>query len=160
MSVEMTEEKIDVSRVDEIVGSYEGQTGILLSILHDIQSEYNYLPRQALAQVAARLEIPLSRIYRLASFYNAFSLQPRGEHLVNVCLGTACHVRGAPGVLEAIERELEIAKGETTPDRNFSLETVNCLGACALGPIVVIDGEYFGGMNTAKVAKLLKKYRK
>ena len=102
--------------------------------------------------------IPLSQVYSVATFFRAFSLEPTGRHLINVCLGTACHVRGALRILERIERELGIKRGETTKDLDFTLETVNCVGACALGPIVIVDGEYSGQMSTEKVSPMFKKY--
>ena len=145
-------------KVGSILDSYRHDTGLLVSILQDIQVEYNYLPREALMQVSQGLEVPLSRVYSVATFFKAFSLTPRGRHLINVCLGTACHVRGAVRILEGIERELGIKVGETTENLRFSLETVNCVGACALGPIVIIDGEYSGQMKTDKVKPLLEGY--
>jgi len=131
---------------------------MLVSILQDIQAEYNYLPKEALVEVSLILDVPLSRIYSVSTFFKAFSLEPRGRHLINVCLGTACHVRGAPKVLEEIERELDIKAGKTTEDLKYTLETVNCVGCCALGPIVIVDGEYHGQMKTDKVKALLENY--
>jgi NADH-quinone oxidoreductase subunit E len=109
--------------------------------------------------VAKQLEIPAAQIYHIATFYKAYSLKPRGKHQCNVCTGTACHVRGAPLVLEELERKLSIKVGDTTEDMEFSLTTVNCLGACALGPLVTVDGEYFGNMNPSKVARMLKQIK-
>jgi NADH-quinone oxidoreductase subunit E len=146
------------SKVNEITGRYQNQESFLVSILQDIQTVYNYLPRESLAGVSQNLNIPLSQVYSVATFFKAFSLKPRGRHLVDVCLGTACHVRGAVRVLEAIERELGIKAGETTQDLKYTLETVNCVGACALGPIVVIDGEHIGGMKTDRVKPLVDSY--
>jgi NADH-quinone oxidoreductase subunit E len=131
---------------------------MLVSILQDVQSEYNYLPKEALAQVSQDLDIPLTRVYSVATFFKAFSLKPRGRHIINVCLGTACHVRGAVRIRDEIERELDIKPGETTKDLKFTLETVNCVGACALGPIVIIDGKYSGQMKPDKVKTLLESY--
>lgn len=131
----------------------------LIPILQDIQSEYHYLPEGAIREVAKALNLPLIQVYGVASFFKAFSLTPKGKHTIQVCLGTACHVRRAPAVLDEIERELGIMSGETTKDKLFSLETVNCLGACALGPVVVIDGKYYGQMNASKVKKMLAKYK-
>lgn len=130
----------------------------LISVLEAIQSRYRYLPREAMVLVSERLDVPLSQTYSVATFYHAFSLKPRGKYLIRVCLGTACHVRGSPRVLEKVSRLLSIKPGETTPDRLFTLETVNCLGACALGPIMVVENEYFGQMNSARVAAALDKY--
>ena len=145
-------------KVGSILGNYQCDKGMVISILQDIQAEYNYLPREALMQVSQGLEVPLSQVYSVATFFKAFSLIPRGRHLINVCLGTACHVRGAVKILEETERELGIKPGETTEDLRFTLETVNCVGACALGPIVIIDGEYSGQMKTTKVKPLLENY--
>lgn len=145
--------------VQDIIKSYGGSLDSLTSILHDIQSEYNYLPEDALRQVAKDLGLPIIQVYGVGTFFKAFSLKPRGKHQCNVCLGTACHVRGAPAVLEEMERQLGIKRGETTEDMQFTLENVNCLGACALGPIVVVDGKYYGQMNTGKVNKTLAKHK-
>ena len=145
-------------RVEEILDRYQHHEGFLVSILQDIQAEYNYLPPEALAETSRGLGIPLTQVYSLATFFKAFSLRPRGRHLVHVCMGTACHVRGAVRVLEAIERELGINPGETTKELKYTLETVNCVGACALGPIVVVDGEHVGGMKTEKVKPVLDNY--
>jgi NADH-quinone oxidoreductase subunit E len=131
---------------------------MLVSILQDVQAEYNYLPEEALVEVSQTLGAPLSQVFSVATFFKAFSLEPRGRYLINVCLGTACHVRGAVKVLEAIERELDIETGGTTKDLKFTLERVNCVGCCALGPVVVINGEYHGQMKTDKVKALLKNY--
>lgn len=144
--------------ITKIIEKYQNSKSSIIQILHDIQDEYNYLPKEALVFVARQLHIPLSRIYSIATFYAAFSLIPRGKHLCTVCLGTACHVRGAPGVLNRIEERMGIKSGSTTSDNMFTLETVNCLGACALAPIVVIDGEYHGQTTANKVDKLLNKY--
>ena len=144
--------------VATILDRYQHDSGLLVSVLQDVQSEYNYLPRVALEEVSQSLSIPLTRVYSVATFFKAFSLKPRGRHRVNVCLGTACHVRGAVRVLEAIERELGIKPGETTKDLRYTLETVNCVGACALGPIVIVGEDYAGEMATDKVKTLLDKY--
>ncbi len=131
----------------------------LLALLGEIQERYHYLPPYALVLLSETLDVPLSQIYSVATFYNAYNLEPRGKHLVRVCMGTACHVRGAPHILDRLERQLEIRAGETTRDRNVTLETVNCLGACALGPMVVHDGAYTGGVDIAKTDRLLKTLR-
>ncbi|NIM90995.1 MAG: NAD(P)H-dependent oxidoreductase subunit E [Candidatus Aminicenantes bacterium] len=149
---------MDFDRVDKILKAYGMKETHLVSILLDIQTEANFLPREILSYVAKKLGIPLSQVCRFATFYKAFSLKPRGRHVIKTCLGTACHVRGAVKVLQTIERELGIRDGDTTRDFKFTLETVNCLGACALGPLVVIDNDYYGQMNTTKVPKMLKDY--
>lgn len=144
--------------VDRVLGKYQHDRGMLVSVLQDIQAALNYLPEEALEQVSQSLEVPVSQVYSVATFFKAFSLQPRGRHLINVCLGTACHVRGAAKVLDKIERELGIKSGETTQDLRFTLERVNCVGACALGPMVIIDQEYHGEISTDKVEAMLEKY--
>jgi len=154
-------ERTKISKeVDEIVSRYEEQIIGSVGILQDIQKRYNYLPKEALVHMAKRLDVPLSQVYGLATFYKAFSLKPRGKHLISVCMGTACHVRGAPRIADEIQRRLNIKPGQTSRDLQFSLETVNCLGACALGPLMVIDGEYFGKMSARKVEAILKRYKK
>ena len=152
-----TKNKCDCKEVAAIVQKYGCNRDSLISILQDVQALYHYLPEHSLKAVARELDIPLIRVYGVATFFKAFSLEPRGEHTVCVCLGTACHVRGAPAILDETERQLGIKAGETTADMTYSLETVNCLGACALGPLMVIDGEYQGQMTTAKVRKSLRK---
>lgn len=153
---------IEVKEIEEKVGRiirhYQNESNMLVSILQDVQREYNYLPREALMKVTRDLNVPVSRVYSVATFFKAFSLKPRGRHLVSVCLGTACHVRGAIKVLEKIERELEIKSGETTGDLRFTLETVNCVGACALGPVVKVNEEYHGEMTSDKVDSVLASY--
>jgi NADH-quinone oxidoreductase subunit E len=151
--------KPDKKKIKSILSRYDSDAGMLVAILQDVQAEYNYLPREALEQVGQGLDIPFSQVYSVASFFKAFSLKPRGRHLINVCLGTACHVRGAVRVLDEVERELNIKSGETTEDLRYTLETVNCVGACALGPIVVVDGTYSGQMNSSKVKPLLESYK-
>ena len=145
-------------KIGSILDNYQSDKRLLVSILQDIQAEYNYLPREALTQISQDLSVPLSQVYSVATFFKAFSLTPRGRHLINVCLGTACHVRGAARVLETLERELGIKPGDTTEDLKYTLETVNCVGACALGPIVIVDGKYSGQMKTDKVRPLLESY--
>jgi NADH-quinone oxidoreductase subunit E len=147
-------------RVEDILKSYSNSPDSLISILQDIQSECQYLPENSIRHVAKKLGLPLIQVYGVATFFKAFSLTPRGKHTVSVCLGTACHVRGASAVLDELERQLGIQSGETTEDMQFTLESVNCLGACALGPIVVVDGKYYGQMNAGKVRKTLLSYKK
>jgi len=145
-------------KVVAVINKYNADKGQLISILQDIQAEFHYLPQESLTQVSDTIGVPLSRVYSVATFFKAFSLKPRGKHLINVCLGTACHVRGTSKVLEQLERSLNASRGETTSDFKFTLETVNCMGCCALGPVVNIDGEYFGQMSAAKVDSLLARY--
>jgi len=146
--------------IDQILKKFEYRESAIIAILQEVQEKQNYLPEKDLEYISEKLPIPLTRIYRIASFYNAFSLKPRGKHIVSVCLGTACHVRGAPMVLDRLKLELGIDVGEMTEDGLFSLETVNCLGACAMGPIVVFGKEYHGQMTPAKVEPAIKKYKK
>jgi len=150
----------ECEKVKAIIRAYGGSRDSLISILQDIQYEYKYLPENMLRLVAKQLELPLIQVYGVATFFKAFSLKPRGKHIVSVCLGTACHVRGAPAVLDEVERQLGTEPGETTEDMQFTLETVNCLGACALGPIMVVDGKYHGQVGPGKVKKILNRYRK
>jgi len=150
---------MSLEKINQILKKHNRDESALIAILQDIQAEENYLPQDVLKHVAKSMDVPLTRVYSLATFYKAFSLKPRGKHLINVCLGTACHVRGAPRILEKLERDLRVKAGETTEDKKFTLETVNCLGACALGPIVVVDGTYHGQMTSSKVSSLLKGYQ-
>jgi NADH-quinone oxidoreductase subunit E len=149
-----------IGAVEGIINKYGGSRDSLVSILQDVQTEYRYLPEDALRLIAENLGLQMVQVYGVATFFKAFSLKPRGEHIVSVCLGTACHVRGAQSVLDEVKRQLHIEPGETTEDMRFSLETVNCLGACALGPIVVVDGKYHGQMNAGKVKKIIKQGKK
>ncbi len=150
--------KIDLKRVDEIIERYKGEEGVLIQLLLDIQNELNWIPREAITQISERLRIPKSHIYRIASFYKAMSLNPVGRHTIQICLGTACQVRGAPKILDRMEESLRIKEGETTPDMRFSLRRVNCLGCCAMGPVVVVDGNYYGKVTSAMVEDILEKY--
>ncbi len=146
--------------LDAILDRYNRNPAQLIPILQDVQAEENYLPREALEAISEKLDIPLVRIYSVATFYKAFSLKPRGKHIIQVCMGTACHVRGAPRILDKMVRDLGVQPGATTKDMEFTLETVNCLGACALGPIVVVDGEYHGQMTSPKWDKIYKTLKK
>ena len=129
----------------------------LIHVLHDVQEEFGYIPAQAISQISKQLKISESEIFGVLTFYKAFSLEPRGEHLITICMGTACHVRGAPMILDEFERKLGIKAGETSGDNQFTLETVNCVGACALGPIAIADGEYHGQLKTKEVDKIIEK---
>ena len=151
--------RTDLQAVCEIIEKHGYQKASLIGVLQDIQAKMSYLPRKALLQVSKSLDIPLSRIYEVATFYRAFSLEPRGRHTIQVCLGTACHVRGGARGLDYLESRLGVKAGATTRDMAFSLESVNCLGACALGPMMVINGKYFGHINTNKIESILKQYR-
>jgi NADH-quinone oxidoreductase subunit E len=151
---------IEIPVLDSILDRHGRDPANVIAILQDIQAEANWLPEEGLRYVCQALDIPLSKMMALATFYKAFSLKPRGRHIVSVCLGTACHVRGGERILGAVERELGINGGETDADLQWTLETVGCLGACALGPIVVVDGEYHGQMTSVKATRLLQKVKK
>ncbi len=147
-------------KTDEVLSileKHEEDHSGLISILEDIQSKYSYLPAEALKLVAEQTGRSLVDIYGVATFYKSFSLKPRGKHLCSVCVGTACHVRGAPLIAEEFQRQLNVKASETTPDKEFTLEKVNCLGACAIGPIVVMDGHYFSNVNSPQVNQIIKK---
>ncbi len=146
------------SEIDAIIDRYEGKESSILAILQDIQGKEKYLPKETLEHVGERLHMPINKIYRIATFYRAFSLTPRGLHEIQVCLGTACHVRGGVRIVDRLTTELGIRAGETTPDRKFTLETVNCLGVCASGPIMVVDGHYFGKMSPTQVKGVLGQF--
>jgi NADH:ubiquinone oxidoreductase subunit E len=152
-------EKEELEKITEILNSHKRDESSLVAILQDINEEFKYLPENILSYISIKLGIPLSQIYNMATFYKAFSLKPRGKHIITVCLGTACHVRGAPRILEELKRILKIKEGETTEDKLFTLETVNCLGACALGPIVVVDNKYHGQMTIRKTSKLIERMK-
>ena len=146
----------DLEIVDKIIQTCGKEPDSLIPVMQVINENYKYLPKSILAYIAQELEIPLSQVYHVATFYTSFSLKPRGKHALRVCMGTACHVRGSPRVLDEIKRHLKIESGQTTNDGLFTLETVNCLGACALGPVVVVDDEYYP-ISSSKVEDFLKK---
>lgn len=146
---------VDESKLDSIIDKHDIEEGSLIPILQDIQTEYSYLPKEALEHVSQRLNIPMVQIFGVATFFKAFSLKPKGKNQIHVCMGTACHVRGAKNVLENLERELGIKAGDTTDDGEYTLETVNCVGACALGPVVVNNEKHHGQMTPIKVESLL-----
>ncbi len=151
-------EPMDIKRIDEIVDKYDAEPSYLIQVLLDIQSENNWLPKEALERVAEKLQVPMTRVQHIATFYKAFSLVPKGKHKVHICMGTACHVRGATRVLDTAQEITGIKPGETDLDLKFSLETVNCLGCCALGPVMEIDGKTHGKMNPSETAEVLKNY--
>jgi NADH-quinone oxidoreductase subunit E len=151
-------EKEAKARVDRILDKYNRDASLLVDILQDIQAETGYLPKETLEETSKGLNVPQSRVYSVATFYRAFSLTPRGRHVINVCMGTACHVRGAVKVLESIQKQLGIKTGETTKDLKYTLETVNCVGACALGPMVIIGEDYHGEMTPEGIISVLKQY--
>lgn len=145
-------------KINSLIDSYQDRKEQLIALLQDIQAECHYLPHSALVSVSQKLDIPLSRVFGVATFFRAFSLKPKGRHTVTICLGTACHVRGGQRLADKMERDYHIKPGETTEDLRFTVETVNCLGCCALGPVVVVDGKYEGQMNPDKLDRLLRKY--
>lgn len=147
-----------LERLDELIDESGLEESHLIGALQDIQREFNYLPEEALRLVAEKIDVPLSQVYSIATFYKAFSLEPRGRHLINVCLGTACHVRGAVQIQEKLERDLGIETGGTTQDGRFSLEGVRCLGCCGLAPVITIDGNFHGKLAQKDLDKLLEQY--
>ena len=146
---------VDVD-IDEIIERYPGQPQYLIFLLQDIQSAFRYISPEAMNLVCDHTGVPLSQAYSVATFYQSFSLEPKGEHTIKVCQGTACHLKGSERLVEHLERRLEIEAGQTTPDMNFTLETVNCLGCCALSPVVVADEEYYSQATTRKLDKVVK----
>lgn len=144
-------------RVGEIIEKYGGHKDGLIMIMQDIQDEYRYLPEDALNYLSERMDIPMTQIYAVATFYKAFSLEPKGEKTICVCTGTACHVRGADRILDRLERELHVKPGGTTLDKKYTLETVRCVGACSLAPIVILDKDTHGRLDQDKAVKLIKK---
>ncbi|MDC3237160.1 NAD(P)H-dependent oxidoreductase subunit E [bacterium] len=149
---------MEIDRIDQIIEKHQGEASSLIQILLDIQSENHWLPKEALKRVGESLDVPASRIQHIATFYKAFSLVPRGRHEVHICVGTACHVRGATRILDTVEETTGIKSGETDLALKFSLETVNCLGCCALGPVLEVDGKVYGKMSPIKTAEVLKAY--
>jgi len=143
---------------DEIMAHYQYREVALIAILQDIQKQFNYLPQNLLRYVAIRMDVPLTRVYSISTFYKAFSLKPRGKHLINVCLGTACHVRGGMKIMERLERDLGIKNDETTYDEKFSLKSVRCVGCCGLAPVIMIDSEFHGNLTQEMIPKVLAKY--
>ena len=148
-----------LEKVERIIGAYEARPTALIMILQEVQGEYRHLPREALEIIGRRMDLALSQIYGVATFYKAFSLEPQGRHHVCVCTGTACHVRNSRSIVEKLERDLKISRGQTTPDGEFTLETVNCVGACALGPIAVVDSKYWGHLTVSDVDRMLAAVR-
>jgi len=146
------------SFVEGVIKSFDSESSRVIQMLQDIQSEYRYIPREAVAQLSSTLDIPEPQIYHIATFYKAFSLEPKGRHEIKVCLGTACHIKGGKRIAEGFERSLDVKAGKTTSDKMFTLETVNCLGACALAPLVQVDEDNHGKMTMEKVDKVIKKY--
>lgn len=151
---------MDLTKVDKILERHKNDRAMLVAILQDVQDEFRYLPKEVLNHISQKLEIPMPEIYDVSTFYKAFSLKPRGKHMCSVCMGTACHVRGAPVILEAAKTYLKIEPGQNTPDLQFTLNTVNCVGACAVGPVIQMDGSLHGNLTSIKTIQLLKKFAK
>jgi NADH-quinone oxidoreductase subunit E len=147
-------------KLDAILERYDRDPTLVLSMLQDVQAVHNYIPRDWIEAMARELDLSLTHLFRIATFFKALSLVPRGRHICTVCVGTTCHVRGAPKLIDKIERDFSIKSGETTKDMLLTLESVGCVGACALGPLVVLDGRYHGHMTTETMGKLLKKMTK
>jgi NADH-quinone oxidoreductase E subunit len=145
-------------KINEILARYPDRKGNLISILHEVQSEFNYLPEDALKYISRRLDIPITRLYSIATFYHFFSLKPKGRHTVSVCLGTACHVKGSERVLRTVETALGVMEGETTTDMRFTVGAVRCVGACSLAPVMVVNKETHGKVNAKQVPNILSKY--
>jgi NADH-quinone oxidoreductase subunit E len=149
----------NAGKVEALIESYIDKKEQLISLLQDIQAEFNYIPKDTLVKISQKLELPLSQVFSVATFFQAFSLKPRGRHVVTVCLGTACHVKGGQRLVDKMERDYHLKPGETTEDEKFTLETVNCLGCCALGPVLVVDGKYNSQVTPDKLDKILKNYQ-
>ena len=151
-------EALDVSKMEPILEKFRGQEGALIPVLQEAQNIYGYLSEEVLAHISQELKMPLSRIYGVVTFYAQFYLTPRGRHTVRVCRGTACHVRGGKNIRKSVQQFLGIEENETTPDYKFTFETVACLGACALSPVLLVDKTYYGKLTPGKVEKVLKLY--
>ncbi len=150
---------MSVEAVNAVLEKYDFNRASLIGILQDVQRELRWLPEEALRMISWRLDVPLTQLYAIGSFYKAFSLKPRGRHLVNVCLGTACHVRGGVAIEQALEKNLKIPPGETTADDRFTMEVVRCVGCCGLAPVIVIDEEFHGKLIPADAVQALEDYR-
>jgi NADH-quinone oxidoreductase subunit E len=151
---------MDITNIDAIIDRYDSAPSALLAIMQDVQDAERYLPKEAMTRIAEKLEIPIARVYQMATFFESFHLEPRGKHVCTVCMGTACHVRGAQRLVEQLERDFDIPSGGTTKDMMFTIEEVNCVGACALGPLVIINGDYHGNMTSGSLQKVIKKIKK
>jgi len=145
--------------VKDIIKKYDGDKTAMIAILQDVQEELRYLPKEALSSISKKMEVPLTRIYEIATFYNAFSLKPRGKYVVEICLGTACHVQGGANLKDRLERDLAIPSGETTPDKMFTLEEVRCLGCCSLAPVIRIGADVHPYLTQDGIPKILRNYK-
>lgn len=153
------EDTKDTIKLKQILSGYPEEKRFSLAIMQDVQREFNYISREALTLISEHLSMPLSKLYSMATFYRALSLEPKGEHIIKVCDGTACHIRSSLVILSELEKLLNISPGEMTKDGLFSLETVNCVGACALAPVMVIDGEYHGKLSPKDISGILEQYK-
>jgi NADH-quinone oxidoreductase subunit E len=151
---------MNLKKIDAIMKKWRHDPEYVIEMLQDVQDDYRHLPEAALKHMADSLDVPLNRLYHIGTFFSSFSLEAKGKHIVQVCMGTACHVKGAPKVLDALARELDVKPGETTKDKLFTLEAVRCLGCCSLAPVVAIDDKLFGGVTPSQVPKLIKQTRK
>ncbi|MGB9627943.1 MAG: NAD(P)H-dependent oxidoreductase subunit E [Thermodesulfobacteriota bacterium] len=151
---------MDLKHVDLIIDKYQGKRTGLISILHEVQDRYTYLPEEALRIVASRLRMDINEIYGVATFYKAFSLIPKGKHSITLCMGTACHVRGGPKILRELKSLLHIEPGQTTLDKQITLNVANCLGVCAIGPVMRVDQKFYGEMNSPKAKKIIERLNK
>jgi len=144
--------------VNKVIEDCQYDESMLIQILLRLQRNFGWLPREVLSEASKQLGVPLSQVYQIATFYKAFSLAPRGRHLIRVCMGTSCKVRGAPVILDRVQNLIGVERDETTPDNRFTLETVNCLGCCALGPVMTVDDEYYGNLKLSDVKRILSRY--
>ena len=147
----------DINKINEIIDRSPKLPGSLISVLQDIQREFHYLPCEALTETARALGVPLSKVFSVSTFYNAFSLTPRGEKVIRICKGTACHIKGADVILEQIENALNLKAGETSPDLKFTIEVVNCVGVCAMAPVITVNDKYHGNLRSDQAVKIVKK---
>ncbi len=154
------EPEVDIAKTEAVLARHADHREALIRALQDVQAAHNYLPREALELTADRLGVPMSDVLRVATFYRAFSLEPRGRHCINVCMGTACHVRGGDKILERLQRDLGIQPGETTPELLFSLEVVRCIGCCSMAPAVRIDNATYGRLRQDQMARIVRRYRR
>ncbi|MCG6949406.1 MAG: NAD(P)H-dependent oxidoreductase subunit E [Acidobacteria bacterium] len=143
----------DLGKAEEILGRYPHEEPALIQVLQDVHRAYNYLPCDVLERVADALDVPLAKVFSVSTFYKAFSLEPQGDTIIKVCMGTACHIRGGGQLVEELERQLGIGPDETTEDLKFTVKTVNCVGACAMAPVMIVGEKYYGGAKPAKVSK-------
>ena len=151
---------VSKEKVREIVKEWGGREGFLIEMLQDVQTEYRYIPTEAIEEIAKAVGVPVGRVYHLATFFKRFSLNPRGEHVVSVCTGTACHVRGAPRIVDACTRDLGIKVGQTTSDMKFTLEIVRCLGCCGLAAVMTVNDDVHGHVSSTKIPRILKQYKR